>query len=335
MKFIQPLALGLLFTISKAEDTNSSNTDSSNTDTDPNLIQQIQQSPPPLDDSDNLKIIEELKLKLKTFEDENEKLSSENKYLNEKMLKQQKRHQEILFAMSWKYEQLERKAQTYYNSFQTQKQNLGKVVNKYTEPSKNIVAENPSPLIPMYLWSEMNQKRKERQLLEKEESNNNINSESSNYESNYNNESNNNDLFNSLQDPNSDYTYNEERPVARSAGRPFSPLSGITLKSALGPRNYVNRNEYEIANNGIGDISDLFNVKKRPSEENYHNPDYSNQRLDRLRSKSSFLKKHGGPVRVKKLNPKEASEADEISGVLKGITFDGVQALHKKGGIRR
>lgn len=65
-----------------------------------------------------------------------------NEYLAEKMARQSSRHNDIVLALSWNYDQLERKAQSYYNSFQTQKNRATSVTTKGNElhgAGKNIL----------------------------------------------------------------------------------------------------------------------------------------------------------------------------------------------------
>lgn len=53
-----------------------------------------------------------------------------NDFLTDKMARQSSRHNDMILALSWQYDQLERKAQSYYNSFQTQKHRATGVIKK-------------------------------------------------------------------------------------------------------------------------------------------------------------------------------------------------------------
>lgn len=310
MKLYQPIILGLL-SFAKAKD------DSSGHDVQESTL-----------NSDQNKIINDLKHKLKEIESENERLSQNNKYLTEKMSKQQKRQQEILFAMSWKYEQLERKAQTYYNSFQTQKQNLGKIVNKYTEPVRT-GQTGQSPLIPMYLWSEMNNKRKN-ELAEKANMNsdNNTNNETGEYIENPDGS------INGVINADEIEEAENNAPVARSAGRRYNPLNGITLKSALGS----SKNKNDNYDSGIGSISEYLRKRTRASddEENHGLNFRANNRYQRISRSHNFFKKLANPVKLRRLNPLNNNENAEINDVLEGVNFIDHYKKHSSvGGIRR
>lgn len=93
---------------------------------------------------------------------ENKKLQEIVRSLEEKQRKMQSRHSDMIIAWSWQYDQLERKAQAYYNSFQTQKASLGTLQSKTREPNRN----RGQDMIFPFLWSKHKQKQQEEALEE-------------------------------------------------------------------------------------------------------------------------------------------------------------------------
>lgn len=110
--------------------------------------------------------IQKLEEQVRALDLENAELRARNLELSSRMLRMSSRHQDIVLALSWQYDQLERKAQVYYNSFQTQKQNFGEIATRMIEPIKDNNRGKPS-LIPL-LWANSLARKKQQEKTEQE-----------------------------------------------------------------------------------------------------------------------------------------------------------------------
>jgi len=178
--------------------------------------------PLPDDCADKLESVQD---ELNKFKDLYAKEKENNEYLSEKMARQSSRHNDIVLALSWNYDQLERKAQSYYNSFQTQKNRATSVTTKGNElhgAGKNI--------IPFLL---SRSKQRQQMAREAQEKANRLQAEREA----------------GLQKQ-QQLEYDPEAPQARAAGPPSAarynptylakkasnrPGAGFMLKSAMGP----------------------------------------------------------------------------------------------------
>lgn len=182
MKLILP-SLSLLVLVLNSQITNSSATEEEvvksqiNSNSDNNLTSEEVQADNisnigPIEDSetenedDLSEEIQKLEEQVRALDLENAELRARNLELNSRMLRMSSRHQDIVFALTWQYDQLERKAQVYYNSFQTQKQNFGEIATRMIEPVKNGNAGKPS-LIPL-LWANSLARKQQQEKTEKE-----------------------------------------------------------------------------------------------------------------------------------------------------------------------
>jgi hypothetical protein len=119
------------------------------------------------DQEDNLsEEIQKLEQQVRALDLENAELRARNLELSSRMLRMSSRHQDIVLALTWQYDQLERKAQVYYNSFQTQKQNFGEIATRMIEPVKDDKRGKPS-LIPL-LWANSLARKQQQEKTEKE-----------------------------------------------------------------------------------------------------------------------------------------------------------------------
>jgi len=191
------------------ENSNTDNSDNGNTDQEQ-------------DQEDLSEEIQKLEEQVRALDLENAELRARNLELSSRMLRMSSRHQDIVLALTWQYDQLERKAQVYYNSFQTQKQNFGEIATRMIEPVKDDKRGKPS-LIPL-LWAnslarKQQQEKTEMEIREIEREEMKIQQEQEKY----------------------------DRPVARSYSRSSIPthhpgsfkklsdsqLIGLTLKTAM------------------------------------------------------------------------------------------------------
>lgn len=240
--------------------------------------------------------IQELEENLRALDLENAELRGRNLELGSRMLRMSSRHQDIVLALTWQYDQLERKAQVYYNSFQTQKQNFGEIATRMIEPVKDGNRGKPS-LIPL-LWAnslarKQQQEKTEAEIREIEEEEFKIKQEQAEF----------------------------DRPMARSFGYRSIPihhpgsskklsdsqLIGLTLKSAM--------SEEEDAENSAR-ILGLDN--------------YSNIGLQTGPIPGSFKRRKGSNGLIRKRNLNNKNKLDIFDGVSFLKDFD-----KQVGGIRR
>lgn len=196
-------------------------------------------------------------------------------YKNKKILQ---RHSDMILAWSWQFEQLERKAQAYYNNFQTSKANLGSVTVNAKEPNRNRGKGNAiNHLIPLLWRSRQNSKndkataaqltqklnaaikaQKQAQLQQQEWEQNQENNE---------------------ENSESEETGNNQAPVQRSISRhnykrqrdsftlSTKDVVGITLKSAMADQH--ERDNPDNNDTGVGTID--LDSEHDNSDNNYNN----------------------------------------------------------------
>lgn len=303
MKIYTPIILTLLFAFGKAE-------------------------------SDEL--INDLKDQIEKLKYENTKLKTQNNLFIDKI----SRKNDIILAMTYKYDQLEKKAQAYYNSFQTQKRDREKIVTKYTEPvrSNTELPVRSNSIFP-YLFAQKLNKEQMADRLEESKNNSlqngNINSldessSSSFSSSNSENESKNIDRT----------TFDPEAPVARSMGSmnlglryklDQNALNKLTLKSAYQSENNNNNNNKQTGSIPDLDLNSLTlssGVKKSSSWPSSSSPFFA-----RLRKKG-YYKKHSqnAGFKRKRLSDAEANQvfkdinfSEHLDNALKGNSIGGIR----------
>lgn len=215
----------------------------------------------------SVSLIEELNTTIEELKQENKNLLMKNLELSDKMNQMRSRHQDIIIALTWQYDQLERKAQVYYNSFQTQKQNYGEIATRIIEPTK-VNDKTKNTLIPL-LWAKslVRQQQHDKVEAEIQKINDDYNYQKmiSAYQSYTNNNDRNEERNNDSDSDNDESIY--DRPVARSFGQNHklsdSDIIGITLKSALGDEgNGIDEEGIEgLVSNGDAN-GGLFSFKK-------------------------------------------------------------------------